>query len=108
MMIHGSALRRTVKPVVALDRFWPSRFGVASLLMIPGALIVATALLLPLAYIVSFSLNPSRIGVTELTSDFTLAQYATLFSDYFYLGILGRTILIAAMTTAICAVCGYV
>jgi len=91
-----------------LRRMWLPDIGLRGLLMIPACLVLAAGLLLPLAYMASFSLNPSRMGVTELTGDITLAQYAKLFSDYFYLNILGRTISIALITTGICAVAGYV
>jgi putative spermidine/putrescine transport system permease protein len=77
-------------------------------MLVPGCLVLATGLILPLAYLASFSLNPSRVGVTELTGNFTLAQYSKLFSDFFYLNILGRTITVALITTTICAFAGYV
>jgi len=108
MTVHGNPFREASTSSAVYRWIWPSQIRLVSLLTVPGVLVVATALILPLSYIVSFSLNSSRVGVTELTGELTFAQYIKLFSDYFYLNILGRTTLIAAITTAICAVTGYV
>jgi putative spermidine/putrescine transport system permease protein len=80
----------------------------SSLLLAPAVVIVCFCLLVPLSYVVILSFNPPVSGEVELTADLTLANYARLFLQWFYTGILLRTISISAITTALCAVFGMV
>jgi putative spermidine/putrescine transport system permease protein len=76
--------------------------------MLPACLVLSVGLLVPLAYLIAFSFNPSRIGSTTLSATFSLAQYTKLFSDGYYLYVLFRSLSVAVATTAICVVTGYI
>jgi len=76
-----------------------------SLLLSPAALVITLGLLLPMAMMFRFSLN--RYSANELmTQALTLANYARFFSDPFYLGVLGKTIAVAMISTFVALVLG--
>jgi len=75
-------------------------------LAIPACIVVVAALLVPLAYVLLLSLNRSAPGVVDLNGSFTLANYTRFLSSSFYLRVLGKTVYLAAMTTALCATFG--
>ena len=71
----------------------------------PGALLFIGLIILPLVLtvILSFHVYDHSSGIKN---EFTLAHYAAVFSDDYYLGIFWRTLRLAALTTLICAVIG--
>ena len=71
----------------------------------PGALLFLGLIILPLVLtvILSFHVYDHSSGIKN---EFTLAHYAAVFSDDYYLGIFWRTLRLAALTTLICAVIG--
>jgi putative spermidine/putrescine transport system permease protein len=84
------------------------RADASGLLLAPALVIVCFCLLVPLSFVVILSFNPPVSGEVEITSDLTLANYVRLFLQWFYAGILLRTIWIAALTTLLCAGFGMV
>src|SRR5690242_21148881 len=84
----------------------PMRKGAAFLLLTPALLVVCLLLGLPLLYLLSFSLFQSSEG-PALSGAFTLRNYGDALTDTFYLQIFGKTLWLAALTTAISAVLGY-
>src|SRR5882757_5157559 len=82
------------------------RLESSAALAIPACIVVAAALLIPLAYVLLLSLNRSQPGVVDLNGNFTLANYTRFLSSPFYLRVLGKTIYLAAITTALCGVFG--
>ncbi|MBN9427535.1 MAG: ABC transporter permease [Burkholderiales bacterium] len=67
----------------------------------PSALVIAVLLMLPLAWLVLLSFTGAQGG-------FTLAHYARLFDDASYARAFNLTLWLAAITTAVCALAGYV
>lgn len=78
----------------------------STFLVLPACIVIAAALLIPLANVLLLSLNRSQPGVIELSSNFTLANYTRFLWSPFYMRVLGKTVYIAAMTTALCTVFG--
>ena len=76
--------------------------------MTPAGLIVLAFLVLPAGYLLLLSFNPPIAGEFRLSAQVTLRNYARLVSDPFYLTILMRSVVIAAVTTIISAAMGYV
>ncbi len=75
------------------------------LLVAPGALLFIGMVVLPLVLtaILSFHIYEESTGVRN---EFTLANYAAVFFDSYYLEIFWRTLRLAALTTLICALLG--
>lgn len=75
------------------------------LLVSPGALLFLGLVVLPLVLtvILSFHVYDHTAGIRN---EFTLAHYAAVVSDDYYLGIFWRTLRLAALTTLICALIG--
>ncbi|MGJ4999651.1 ABC transporter permease [Bradyrhizobium sp. HKCCYLS3077] len=75
------------------------------LLAAPGALLFTALVVVPLVLtlILSFHVYDTATGVKDET---TLAHYATILSDSYFLNIFWRTLRLAALTTLICAVIG--
>ena len=71
----------------------------------PGALLFIGLIILPLVLTVILSFHVYD-HTTGIKNEFTLAHYAAVFSDDYYLGIFWRTLRLAALTTLICAVIG--
>ncbi|WP_448205827.1 ABC transporter permease [Azospirillum sp. sgz302134] len=71
----------------------------------PAALLFATLVLTPLLLTLLLSFNEYE-HATGRTHGFTLAHYAEVLSDGYYLDIFLRTFRVAALATAICAVVG--
>ena len=84
------------------------RFSIAPLLVLPAFIVVVACLLVPLAYLLSLSFNPARPGVVDISSDLTFANYLRFLRSPFYWRILGRTVYISGLTTALCAMFGTV
>jgi putative spermidine/putrescine transport system permease protein len=77
----------------------------SAMLLLPGCVMVAALLLVPVLYLVALSLNPPRMGVVELMPEITARNYLRLL-DWFYLRILVRTLWVSAAATAISGVLG--
>lgn len=71
----------------------------------PGMLLFIGLVLLPLALTVILSFHGYDHS-SGIRSEFTLAQYAAVVTDEYYLSIFWRTLRIAALTTLICALIG--
>ncbi|MBN8754229.1 MULTISPECIES: ABC transporter permease [Variovorax] len=71
------------------------------------ALVLFTALLLvPLALTAVLSFNVYDPATGPKSGEFTLAHYALVFSDSYYLGIFWRTFWVSALVTLICVLVG--
>ena len=75
------------------------------LLVGPGALFFLALVILPLVLTVILSFHAFDHS-TGIKNEFTLAHYAAVLSDDYYLGIFWRTLRLAALTTLICALIG--
>lgn len=78
----------------------------STFLVLPACIVIAAALLIPLANVLMLSLNRSQPGVIELSGNFTLANYTRFLWSPFYMRVLGKTVYIAAMTTGLCTLFG--
>jgi putative spermidine/putrescine transport system permease protein len=76
----------------------------AAALVLPACIAVVACLIIPLAFVLALGFNHSQPGVFHLSGDFTLATYRRFFASSFGWRILGRTVYISVVTTAICAV----
>lgn len=74
-------------------------------LVSPGALLFLGLVVLPLVLTVILSFHVYD-HTTGIKNEFTLAHYAAVVSDDYYLGIFWRTLRLAALTTLICALVG--
>lgn len=77
-------------------------FGLAA----PATIFVLVALIGPLALMFRYSLNrfvPGQMMVEALT----LANYAKFFADSYYQEVLGTTLWVSALSTALCLVAGF-
>lgn len=77
------------------------------MLVLPAIVVVVLLLVLPVGYLLLLSFNPPVTGRISLTSQVSFRNYAQLLSDSFYLLIVLRSVLVAAITTAITAAGGY-
>jgi len=84
---------------------WRRQPGLFALLMAPALVWLAVFFLLPLAamFLLSFS---EQAGLTDTVLTWTTASYARAF-DPVYLKVLGYSLWIAGLTTAICLCIGY-
>jgi putative spermidine/putrescine transport system permease protein len=74
-------------------------------LLLPMALINLIAFVLPVARLVQISFLEGHGGV--LTDTATVANYLDFLTDDYYLGLIGNSILLAAIVTAATLVCAY-
>lgn len=72
----------------------------------PATVLMVALLVLPVGYLIRFSLFEGQGSIQDL-GGFTLDNYGKLFSDAFYLGILGKTVWLSFLTTVISAFTGY-
>lgn len=75
------------------------------LLVAPGALLFIGMVVLPLILTAILSFHIYKEG-TGVGNEFTIANYAAVFFDSYYLEIFWRTLRLAALTTLICALLG--
>ncbi|MEQ8248073.1 MAG: ABC transporter permease [Alphaproteobacteria bacterium] len=75
-------------------------------LLTPATVIMVALLVLPVGYLIRFSLFEGQGSIQQL-GGFTLDNYIKLFSDTFYVGILGKTVWLSFLTTVISAFTGY-
>jgi len=83
------------------------RMPAALLMLAPAAAALLSFAVLPLAFIGVYSFWLS-LGPAAVKETLTLANWRQFFADPYYLDVLGATVKYAAVTTAICAVIGYV
>ncbi|WP_295380253.1 ABC transporter permease [uncultured Pseudacidovorax sp.] len=104
MTAHAAILAPDSLTVVAPARRRPP----VGLLVLPGLALLVLGLFLPLGQVLWMSLNPPEPGVIAPVAELTLANYARLMRSDFYLGIVGRTLWLSALTTLLTAVFGMV
>jgi putative spermidine/putrescine transport system permease protein len=78
----------------------------AAVMLAPATIVVLLVLALPLVLLMRYSLNhfePGQFMVEALT----LENYAKLFSDAYYLGVLRTTVVMALAVTAACLALGF-
>lgn len=75
-------------------------------LLAPAALLVLTFLVLPLIDLFRYSFLSGDFATGEV-GDLTWVNYATVLSDRYYLGIIGRTFLISLIVTVITLLIGF-
>jgi putative spermidine/putrescine transport system permease protein len=76
--------------------------GLLPVLLLYGALLVAPMLLLG-----RYSFYGMRPGSVRILAPWTLANYSRFFTDRFYLGVLGETLLTGVLVVVLCAVLSY-
>ena len=76
------------------------------LLLLPGLLLFICFVVAPLAIMASTSTYQLDRATGQLVPD-GLTHYASFLRDPFYLGVLGRTLRLAAITTLLAALVGY-
>jgi putative spermidine/putrescine transport system permease protein len=72
----------------------------------PALLLFSALLLVPLALTAVLSFNVYDPATGPKSGEFTLAHYALVFSDSYYLGIFWRTFWVSALVTLICVLVG--
>ncbi|KQW59443.1 ABC transporter permease [Variovorax sp. Root411] len=72
----------------------------------PALLLFSALLLVPLALTAVLSFNVYDPATGPKAGEFTLAHYALVFSDSYYLGIFWRTFWVSALVTLICVLVG--
>jgi putative spermidine/putrescine transport system permease protein len=75
------------------------------LMLLPALLVLSVLLVLPVGYLLSFSVLAEGTG-PQIPNAFTSANYARLFTDAYYLSLFGRTLWLSALTSVIAAVTG--
>lgn len=84
----------------ARDRGWT-----AAALLAPASIVVALGLLIPIAILFRYSLNQFTPG-KFMVEAVTLENYVKFFTDAFYVGIMLRTLRVAAVVTVLCLLLG--
>jgi ABC-type spermidine/putrescine transport system permease subunit II len=105
-----SAGAKAVSPVTGLGgpiRSWSAGDSRAWLHLSPLVLWLGAGFALPLAVVALLSLQPAGEPFSPVGLDLTPEHYAQLLGDGYYLGILGRTLLLAVGVTTACVVLGY-
>ena len=77
------------------------------LLLAPSLSLLFFLVIVPIGFIVVYSFW-LRTATGAVSAQFTLVNWRELFGDSYYWQILGRTMVLAVSTTAICALLGYV
>ncbi len=76
------------------------------LLMAPAIIVVTALLVLPLGYLIRTSFFIGEAGMPP-QGGATIANYAKLFSDTFYIRILGKTLWLSFLVTVVATIIGY-
>ena len=79
----------------------------AGLLLAPSLLLLILLVIVPIGFVIVYSFW-LRTATGAVKPELTLANWRELFGDPYYWRILGRTLRLAAVSTGICAVLGYV
>jgi len=74
--------------------------------MAPAVIVITALLVLPLGYLIRTSFFIGEAGMPA-EGGVTLANYAKLFSDTFYIRILGKTLWLSFLVTVVAAIIGY-
>jgi len=82
--------------------------GKHALLLMPACLVVGACLVVPLGYLLALGFNPPRPGTVDLSGYLTAANYVRLLTAPFYWRVIGKTIYLSAVTTALCAILGFI
>ena len=77
------------------------------LLLAPSLTLLCFLVIVPIGFVTVYSFW-LRTATGAVKPEFTLANWRELFGDVYYWRILGRTLRLAAVTTAVCALLGYV
>jgi len=78
----------------------------AGLLLAPSLALLLFLVVVPIGFVTVYSFW-LRTATGAVSSELTLANWRELFGDAYYWRILGRTVRLSVVTTAICAVIGY-
>jgi putative spermidine/putrescine transport system permease protein len=79
--------------------------GAAALYLGPATCVVLITLIVPLCLLARYSVN--RYDPTELMIEaVTPANYVRFFTDSYYLGVMGTTLVVAVVSTALCLLLG--
>ncbi|MCC7426004.1 MAG: ABC transporter permease [Alphaproteobacteria bacterium] len=78
----------------------------ALLLLLPAVILIVVVLVLPVGWLIRFSLFEGQSGV-QAAGGLTLEHYSRALTDSFFLGIFGRTILMALIITVLAVALGY-
>jgi putative spermidine/putrescine transport system permease protein len=76
------------------------------LLMAPAVIVIVALLVLPLGYLIRTSFFVGEAGMPA-EGGVTIANYAKLFGDTFYVRILGKTLWLSFLVTVVAAIIGY-
>ncbi|WP_315835783.1 ABC transporter permease [Bradyrhizobium prioriisuperbiae] len=82
--------------------------GGYALLLVPACVVVGACLVVPLSYVLALGFNPPRPGTVELSDNLTVANYLRFLTTPFYWRVVGKTIYLSTVTTALCAILGIV
>jgi len=74
--------------------------------MAPAVIVIVALLVLPVGYLIRTSFFVGEAGVPS-QGGVTIANYAKLFGDTFYVGILGKTLWLSFLVTVFAAILGY-
>src|SRR5438093_694894 len=83
------------------------RVPTAGLLLAPSLALLFFLVLVPIGFVAVYSFW-LRTATGAVKPELTLANWREVFGDPYYWRILGRTLKLAAVTTAVCALIGYV
>jgi putative spermidine/putrescine transport system permease protein len=97
----------TAVPGVAAASSWEPTRGRPLLSLSPLVLWLAAGFALPMAVVALLSLQPAGEVFAPIGLDLTAAHFQQILGDGYYLGILGRTLLLAAGVTTACVLLGY-
>jgi putative spermidine/putrescine transport system permease protein len=75
------------------------------LLLAPAILLTIVLLVVPVGYLFRYSFYQADIA-NQITGSFSLERFNTIFTDTFYLGVLGKTLLLSLTVTIIALIVG--
>ena len=94
-------------PGAAAAKPWEPTRGWPLLSLSPLVLWLAAGFALPMAVVALLSLQPAGEVFAPIGLDLTAAHFQQILGDGYYLGILGRTLLLAVGVTTACVLLGY-
>jgi len=83
------------------------RPGIAAALLAPGALLLLVMLVGPVLFLLSYSFAPGGSMYADFSDGPTAENYADVLSDGFYLGIIGKTVLVSLAVTLASVLIGW-
>jgi putative spermidine/putrescine transport system permease protein len=75
------------------------------LLLAPAILLTLVLLVVPVGYLFRYSFYQADIA-NQITGSFSLERFSTIFTDTFYIGVLGKTLLLSLIVTIIALIVG--